>query len=162
MMTALATVVSVNKTSTGFKVGVTCEQKTSCSQCASQKNCGTGIVSKAIGNKSHAWSLITKELVRPGQIIEIGLPEKNLIQFASLVYLLPLAALMLGALIGQTVVSPLLGGAEVWTILSSILFMAAGIWLARYFSAKLQSSSEQLVTLLRVFGDKVAVTEPVR
>jgi sigma-E factor negative regulatory protein RseC len=166
MMTALATVVSVKETKQGYQIGLSCEQQTSCSHCSSQKSCGTGIVSKAIGNKSHAWTLMTQEDVKAGQMIEIGLPEKNLLQFASLVYLLPLAALMLGALFGQLVISPLFGGGEVsggegWTILCSLLFMGGGVWLARHFSTKLQSKSEQIVTLLRVFGDKIDIAERV-
>ncbi len=161
MMTALATVVSVKETKQGYQIGLSCEQQTSCSHCSSQKSCGTGIVSKAIGNKSHAWTLMTQEDVKAGQMIEIGLPEKNLLQFASLVYLLPLAALMLGALFGQLVLSPLFGGGEGWTILCSLLFMGGGVWLARHFSTKLQSKSEQIVTLLRVFGDKIDIAERV-
>jgi len=161
MITALATVVSVDEISTGFKIGLSCEQQTSCSHCASQKNCGTGIVSKSIGNKSHAWSLVTQEVVTSGQIIEIGLPEKNLIQFASLVYLLPLAALMIGALTGQFIVSPMFGGGEGWTILLSMVFMGGGIWLARYFSTRLRSNPNQIVTLLRVLGDKIDIVDPV-
>ncbi len=157
MMTALATVVSVSETSKGNYVELTCEQQTSCNHCASQKSCGTGIVSKAIGNKRHEWSLITKAPVKPGQVVEIGLPEKKLIQFASLVYLFPLGMLMLGALLGQFIVSPLLGGGEGWTILLSMTFMAAGVWLARHISAKLQSKSEQSVSLLRVLGDTINV-----
>lgn len=161
MMTALATVVSVTETTHGYEVGLSCEQQTSCSHCASQKSCGTGIVSKAIGNKSHSWTLTTQEIVKPGQTIEIGLPEKNLIQFASVVYLLPLIAMMIGALVGQSFVGPLLGGGEGWTILISVIFMGGGIWLARHFSTKLQSKSEQVVTLLRVLGDKIDIAERI-
>lgn len=161
MMTALATVTSVTETKQGYRVALSCEQQTSCSHCASQKSCGTGIVSKAVGNKSHVWTLTTQDLVKPGQTVEIGLPEKNLLQFASIVYLFPLITLMIGALLGQSVFGPLLGGGEGWTILCSIAFMGAGIWLARHFSTKLQSKSEQVVTLLRVLGDKIDIAERI-
>jgi sigma-E factor negative regulatory protein RseC len=157
MITALATVVTVEEAPSGYNVGVTCEQQTSCSHCSSQKSCGTGIVSKAVGNKSHAWRFHTEEQVQPGQIIEIGLPEKNLIQFASIVYILPILALITGAVVGQSLVSPVFGGGEGWTILLSGLFMAAGVWLARRLSTKLQSKSEQVVILLRVLGSKVDI-----
>lgn len=161
MMTALATVVDVTKGADGNYVSLSCDQQTSCSHCASQKSCGTGIVSKAIGNKQHLWKLITKEKVLVGQTVEIGLPEKKLIQYASLVYIFPLAMLMLGAGVGELFLAPLLGSGEGATIFCSTLFMAAGIWFARKISFKLQSASEQSVVLLRVLGDTISVAKSV-
>lgn len=51
MMTALATVTQVTAQQQHFSVELSCEQQTSCNSCASQKSCGTGIVSKAVGKK---------------------------------------------------------------------------------------------------------------
>ena len=159
MMTALATVVSVSETNNEYKIDLSCEQQTSCSSCASKKSCGTGMVSKAIGSKNHKWQLTSSVAVKPGQVIEIGLPEKDLIQFASLVYLLPLFMLMLGALFGEQVVRPMISGGEGWTILASALFMFAGIWLAKALSTRLKSESEQVITLLRVLGETITLSE---
>lgn len=52
MMTALATVADVHPSKDGYEVKLSCEQQTSCNHCASSASCGTGIASKAIGNKS--------------------------------------------------------------------------------------------------------------
>lgn len=60
MMTALATVTAVQPDAKGFHVELSCQQQTSCSSCSSSKSCGTGIVSKAIGNKALLWQLDTK------------------------------------------------------------------------------------------------------
>lgn len=97
MMTALATVSAVEKQGAHYRVQLSCEQQTSCSSCSSQKSCGTGIVTKAVGNKSLFWQLTTKNLVKAGQIVEIGFPERSLLQSAALVYLVPLFMMMLGA-----------------------------------------------------------------
>lgn len=77
MMTALATVSAVKANATGYEVELSCDQQTSCSSCSSQKSCGTGVVSKAIGKKSLHWHLVTKKIVKEGQVVEIGLPEKE-------------------------------------------------------------------------------------
>jgi sigma-E factor negative regulatory protein RseC len=155
MMTALATVTAVTESKQGNVVELSCQQQSSCSHCASKNSCGTGIVSKAIGNKSHKWALITQEKVKSGQMIEIGLPEKKLIQFASVVYLLPIVMLMLGGFLGQYFFSPSHG--EGWIILSAFLSMGAGIWLARKVSEKMKQVSEQAITLIRVLGDPVDI-----
>ncbi len=176
MITALATVVRVNNTPDGDQIELSCEQQTSCSHCSSRQSCGTGIVSKAVANKSHRWILTTTpnaasvsvgqkitvgqkatvgQKITVGQIVEIGLPEKSLLQFASLVYLLPLTMLIFGALIGQFIVSPVTGWGEGATILLSMLCMIIGIWLARQASVKLQSKSEQSVTLIRVINQNL-------
>lgn len=156
MMTALATVTSVSSSRKGFQVDLSCEQQTSCSSCSSSKSCGTGIVSKAIGKKALHWHLITSKAVKAGQIVEIGFPEKSLLQSAALVYLVPLFMLMLGAALGQLWLAPLFNSGEGVTILLSALFIALGIGVARKLSASLESRSEQEVVLLRVLGDPIA------
>lgn len=152
MMTALATVISVVESKAGYRVELSCEQQTSCSHCASQKSCGTGIVSKAVGNKSHAWWLETRESVKAGQVVEIGLPEKQLLQSAATVYLLPLFFLMLGAALGQYWLAPLLGMGEGVTILLSFTFSGVGVALARYWTSKNEHKSAEKVTLIRILG----------
>ena len=86
MMTALATVLDVQDDI----VVVGCQQKTSCNHCASQDSCGTGIVSKVLPGKVHHWAFHTDKKLTIGQMVEIGLPEKNLLQSAAIVYLVPL------------------------------------------------------------------------
>jgi sigma-E factor negative regulatory protein RseC len=113
------------------------------------------VVSKAIGNRSHHWSLVTREKVRPGQLVEIGLPEKKLLQFASIVYLLPIVLLMFGGFLGEFLAGSAEGEGPV--ILLAFLAMAAGIWLARKLSDKMQLASEQAVTLIRVLGEPVDI-----
>ncbi|WP_438877865.1 SoxR reducing system RseC family protein, partial [Bacillus cereus group sp. Bce038] len=68
-----------------------------------------GIVSKAIGNKALFWRLVTDKPVTIGQIVEIGLPEKSLLQSAALVYLVPLLMMIVGAVLGELWFAPLLG-----------------------------------------------------
>ncbi len=101
MMNALAQVTRVTEIASPdsgellFKVDLSCEQQTSCNSCASKSSCATGQVTKAIGNKQHAWSLITPLKVSEGDVVEIALPEKALLSAAALVYLVPLLFLFL-------------------------------------------------------------------
>lgn len=156
MMTALATVTSVQLKQQGFHVELSCEQQTSCSSCSSSKSCGTGIVSKAVGNKILHWQLNTDKTVKPGQVIEIGFPEKSLLQSAALVYLVPLFMMMLGAWLGDAVIAPMFNGGEGLVIMSAALFIAVGIIIAKRFSTVLEKRSQLEVVLVRVLGEPIA------
>lgn len=155
MMTALATVSSVNSASKGYEVELSCEQQTSCTSCSSQKSCGTGIVSKAFGNKTLLWQLSTDKPLKQGQVVEIGFPEKSLLWSASIVYITPLVLLFIGALLSQWVLVPLFGTGEGVTILVSALFLFLGILLAKKLSSKAEQESTREVVLLRVLGEPI-------
>ncbi|GLO59904.1 sigma-E factor regulatory protein RseC [Vibrio sp. MACH09] len=157
MITALATVQHVDVIDGKYNVAISCEQQTSCRHCSSQQTCGTGIISKAVGNKSHQWQLETSMEVSVGQTVEVGLPEKQLIQFASIVYIVPLLLLFIGAMIGQWLATQI-GSGEGVVIAISVMFMFAGVWLAKWLAKKQQSQSEQSVTLIRVMGDVIKIT----
>jgi len=137
-------------------VALSCEQQTSCSSCSSQKSCGTGVVSKAFGNKSLLWHLETQRRLHVGQVVEIGIPEQSLLQSAMLVYLLPIVAMLLGALFGHLVLSPWLEMGEGAVVLTSMLFAFIGILLAKKLAQPLEQKSAAQVELMRVFGEPIA------
>ncbi len=160
MMTALATVMAVQKRKQNYQVKVSCEQQTSCKACQSQKSCGTGIVSKALGSKSHHWVLNCKQPLSVGQVIEIGLPEKNFIQSALAVYLLPLFCMMLGSLVGQIWLRPWLGFSQAGSgegVVIAMFFLSGllGIWLSKPITRYLEQQASSRVSLIRVLGQPV-------
>ncbi|SJN53082.1 SoxR reducing system RseC family protein [Vibrio ruber] len=155
MMTALATVDRVHETAGDYQVELSCQQQTSCSQCASSSSCSTGVVSKAIGKKVLTWQLHTSQPIQTGQMVEIGFPEKSLLQSAAIVYLLPLFMMIFGCGIGQLWLAPLVGGGEPWVIACTILFTAGGVWLAKILARRMEQVSLEEVVLLRVLGEPI-------
>ncbi len=153
-MTALATVLEVQEDI----VVVGCQQKTSCNHCSSKDSCGTGIVSKALPGKVHHWAFHTEKKLSVGQLVEIGLPEKNLLQSAAIVYLTPLLFLLFGALLSEWFLSPMIGLGELTTIVVSVLFALGGYLLAKKLSHHIEQKTEQQVSLLRVLGEPVSDT----
>ena len=156
MMTALATVLSVKSLSSGFDVELSCEQKTSCGTCSSQKSCGTGIMSKALASKALHWNLKTSTEVRAGQIVEIGLPEKNLLASAALVYLVPIFCMFVGAILSQWFIAPILLLGESVIIIASLFCGALGIFMARQLLSRIEKHTSKKVILLRVLGDPIS------
>lgn len=156
MMTALATISSVAEKTKGFEVELSCDQRTSCNSCSSQKSCGTGLLSKAVGKKALHWRLKTEHRVKVGQVVEIGFPEKSLLQSALIVYLVPLIAMMAGALFAQWLIVPMFSLGEGAVILSSAFFTCAGIGIAKKLSKKVERQSHEEVVLLRVLGEPIS------
>ncbi|OIQ24319.1 SoxR reducing system RseC family protein [uncultured Vibrio sp.] len=155
MMTALATVSAVHPRKNDFLLDLSCEQKTSCSSCASQKSCSTGIVSKAVGAKSLFWSVVSAKPISAGQVVEIGFPEKTLLHSAVIVYILPLVFLMLGAGLAQSLFVPYLQLGELSVIVSAFFSAYIGFRIAKHKAAQLEQASAQQVVLLRVLGEPI-------
>jgi sigma-E factor negative regulatory protein RseC len=91
--------------------------------------------------------------VKAGQIVEIGFPERSLLESAALVYLVPLFMMMLGAAFGQLLLAPLLGVGEGAVILSAAIFTAGGIALAKRLAKPMEDKSKQQVVLIRILGE---------
>ena len=134
MSEELATVVAVE----GAFAWVECERRSACSGCHQQSNCGTGTVAKACPLKSQRLRVALPAEVLVGQQIRLGIPQASILRGAALVYVLPLFCLLLGALLGQLWLAPLLSAGEGVTILSCLLGGTIGFLLVRYFSARLE------------------------
>lgn len=150
MMTALAQVVSLDKTEKGMIAHLTCEQKTSCNSCKSQKSCGTGLATKALGSKSHQWRLETSEPLKIGDVVEIGLSEKYLVQSALIVYLLPLLFMFIGAMIAN-----LLSASEGVQIISFVASGGLGFILAKQTAKQIEKKTAQDVVMIRSLGELI-------
>ncbi|UTM57804.1 SoxR reducing system RseC family protein [Photobacterium sp. CCB-ST2H9] len=155
MMHSLATVVAVARN----QITVSCQQQTSCGSCASQNSCGTGVISKVLPGRQHQLTLSTRNIDEPievGQLVEIGLSERSVLQSALLVYVLPLVCMLLGTLLGQWWFVELAGGGEGGVIACALLGGALGLLLARRRASGLSSQGEYQPSLIRVLGQPVA------
>ncbi|WP_413110977.1 SoxR reducing system RseC family protein [Thaumasiovibrio sp. DFM-14] len=152
MMTSLATVVAVESGC----VTVSCEQKSSCGHCGSRDTCGSGIVSTAMPAKQHHIRIVTDETLSVGQWIEIGLPEQTVVRSAVLIYLLPLVAMLLGAVLGQWWFSPNTSMHEGGTIMVAGLFFGLTFLGVKQYSQRLEADSDYQPRVLRVFGEPLS------
>jgi sigma-E factor negative regulatory protein RseC len=113
--------------------------KSTCGSCEAQSNCGTGAIAKVFASKRETLRFRLNEMVEVGQKVSLGIPEENLLKASAMVYCLPLFALVLSALVGQSVF-PLLGlMAEGWLI----LFSAICSYLTFRFVRRFLSNSDQ-------------------
>jgi sigma-E factor negative regulatory protein RseC len=124
--------------------------KSTCGSCEAQSNCGTGAIAKIFAGKREILRFRLNEMVEVGQKVSLGIPEENLLKASALVYCLPLLALVLSALVGQSIL-PLIGLiAEGWLI----LFSAFSTYFTFRFVRRFLSRSDQgdfYPRILRIF-----------
>ena len=124
--------------------------KSTCGSCEAQSNCGTGAIAKVFASKRETLRFQLNELVEVGQKVSLGIPEENLLKASAIVYCLPLLALVMSALVGQSIL-PLVGlMAEGWLILfSSICTFLTFMFVRRYLSSADQG--EFYPRILKIF-----------
>lgn len=78
----------------------TCRQ-TACQSCSAKSSCGHSLLSKISSGKTQRLQVKTDKELQVGDQVVLGLDEGAFIRGSALVYLLPLLALIIGALTGD-------------------------------------------------------------
>ncbi|MBV0933547.1 SoxR reducing system RseC family protein [Marinobacterium weihaiense] len=127
-------------------VRVIAARNSACAQCASKSNCATGVLSEWREGKTVEIDVDNPDaiLVSPGQQVMIGLEEGSLMRASLLLYLLPLALLILGALVGSGFAWP-----EWQQVLLSLGLMMIGFIMARRWSSGRMTGKRYQPVLLR-------------
>lgn len=113
-------------------------QQSACGTCRAKAGCGQHTMSQ-LGRKISLWlplsglpETVPAESLRIGQQVVVGLPEGAILRSTLVLYGVPLLALVFGAIIGHAV------WGEVGSIILSVLALALGFKLARYWSLEKQ------------------------
>ena len=103
---------------------VSCESRAGCERCAEGKGCGGGLLSRLLGDRLFQLRVPVSAGIGVGDQVQLGISEGALLGAACLMYLLPLLALISGALIGD-----FLGGDGVALLLGSLGLLASFVLL---------------------------------
>ncbi|MCL1141424.1 SoxR reducing system RseC family protein [Shewanella gaetbuli] len=121
------------------------ELKSACNHCSSNDNCGTSTIAKAFSVKTQRFSVASDEVLHPGDMLKVGLPESVIIQAAALVYLLPLLGLFLVGGLGLFL-AQLIG---IDKNLSSMLFGVVGAYafwrLGKNVATRLEQDAQPII-----------------
>jgi len=111
---------------------VECISKSACKSCASNDNCGVGVVAKGLSNKAHRLSMPYKEGMMINESIELLIENKDIVKSSMIVYVIPLILFVLGC-----TVSYLFTSNEPLVIFISLLSLVSGVFIAKAVSTKL-------------------------
>ena len=138
MITEQARVVNIGASG---ELELEVQRQTACGQCEVQGACGVGAIGRLLGSRKPRISLHSDKAFQKGDIVTVGIPEGALIRVSLIVYLLPLLALLMVAVVGQTVFE-----LSEWLNVISSLLVAYVVWrviVSRVSSLKVELLSSQ-------------------
>lgn len=109
------------------------QRRSACNACAAGEGCGTAALAKAWGDRRARVRAISNLPLQPGDNVIVGLAEGALLSGSLLVYLLPLALLLAGAVLGQVVFA---GAGDEPVMLSGAVGLGLGFLAARAWSQR--------------------------
>lgn len=85
----------------GNQVTITTALQQGCGGCKQQNHCGAGILSKALPNRRGTVDVWLQNPPELGAQVELRLPERAMLKFSVLLYLVPILMLLFGAVLGN-------------------------------------------------------------
>lgn len=129
------------------------QRKTACGQCAVQKGCGTGVLSKVVGKRITRIKALNEVQAQVGESVIVGLSESSLLKSAFVNYLVPLFLMFAGALIARFVFGPV---AEPFIVIGALAGLAFSLWVIRKFADHVKHDQRyQPIVLRKVDGIKL-------
>ena len=132
----------------GDRAAVQMQRQSACSHCEMSQGCGTGAIGRLLGKRSKPVEIRADQDLKPGDQVEIGLPDQAFLRAGLLIYGTPLLGLFAVLVVAESIspnsdpiafvlaITGLVGG----------LFIAAGIARTRFskqFDPKILSVSSE-------------------
>lgn len=124
------------------------EKQSACGSCSAKTGCGTSLIATWFGRRQLRLRLDNVIDAKPGDTVMLGMDESNLQRSSLLLYAVPLAGLLGGAIVGERVFLYLGWPAELGAVLSGLLGVTAALKFVRYRSAKMIQAGDKGVRLL--------------
>lgn len=126
------------------------EPATTCGSCSARKGCGTSALAALFGRRRAPVRALNRAGARAGEQVVIGLSESSLVRGSMAVYLVPLAALLAGAVAGRYLGTALLiGHGDLASIAGAATGLLAGLVWLRYFSQASECDERYQPVILR-------------
>jgi sigma-E factor negative regulatory protein RseC len=138
----------------GSQLVLEAEIRTSCQSCAASKGCGTSVLAEHVGRKMTRFHAENSLNARVGDEVVVGLSEQAMLNGSLLVYLFPLASMILAALLADVLLDPAwLAGyglsADLLTALAALAGLALAVMGVRSKLAGNDSQQQLTPVLLR-------------
>ena len=142
----------------GAYAQVQTQRRSGCGQCVAQDACGTSLLERFFGRRTVALTALNQVHAAVGERVLVGISEQGLLRSALAAYLVPILALLAGAMLGDA-----LGGerADIASVLGAILGLAlALLWLRGYSVASARDPERQPQILRRLEAHSTLVSLP--
>lgn len=122
------------------------QRRLACGSCGASDGCGTAALATVLGGRRTRVRVVSKWPLRAGDEVIVGLADGVLLRGALLVYLLPLALLLAGALLGEVAFA---GAGEEPVVLLGIIGLGVGFLGVRILSRRFRDDVRYQPVVLR-------------
>ena len=136
----------------GEFVWVETQRQNTCGGCAANKGCGTSALAKVLGNKLTRVRALNRGVAQVGDQVVIGIDEQALVRGSLAIYMVPLAGLLLGAVVGALMSTRLLVAGEGLTIGLGVVGLLLGLGWVRGFTGRIHNDSRYQPVVIRRFS----------
>ena len=98
-----------------------------------------------MGRKPHEETVKIEGTAEIGDMVDVEMPDAKIVKVSLIAYIIPLAGLLIGLLIGQTLLKN-----DIWAAVAGFAGLGAGILVARIFDRKLGAQKSWQPKLLSV------------
>ncbi len=131
----------------GRYAAVRTEPRSVCGGCQARGACGTSLLERVFGARStQVWAL-NEARASVGERVVVGISEQGLMVASVAVYLMPILALVVGAVLGQTLISG--ASADLGSLLGGALGFALALAWLRGYSARAARRTELQAVVMR-------------
>ena len=125
----------------GDQLVLQAQTKTACNACEVKQGCGTSVLSRVVGRKFtrfHATNTVNASI---GDEVIVGLHEDAMLMGSVMVYLLPLLALIIAAVMADSLIATTVDSRDLMIMLAAVVGFFATLAVSRLFLAT--GSSQQ-------------------
>ncbi|MBK1717949.1 SoxR reducing system RseC family protein [Thiocystis violacea] len=134
------------------------QRSRACGHCEVKGACGTSLLERFFGQRPVELLALNAIGAQVGDRVAVGISEQGLLRAAVAAYLVPILALIAGALIGETLGGP---WAEAASLLGALLGLVLAFWwLGGYSVVSAPLPGRQPLVLRRLPSTSIAVPGP--
>lgn len=134
----------------GARAWIETRRKSVCGGCSANKGCGTGVMARYFDGRVAKVQALNPRAAAVGDTVTVGLHEGALLAVSTLMYLLPLALLLTGALAAEFLAQRIGVSGEPLTIAGGIAGLLSGFMLARLGSRRIEHDARFQPVIVRV------------
>lgn len=123
-------------------------RQSTCGSCSARGGCGTSVLSRVLGQRTVRVRALDRIGAAVGDEVVLGLDDGALLRGSLAVYMVPLLALIAGALLAESV-GPQWGFGQGFVLLGGVAGLASGFFWLRLFSRRAGADARYQAVILR-------------
>ena len=131
-------------------------RKTACGLCGQTRGCGNSLWGKIFAHQSKPFKAANSIQAKVGDGVVVGINEQVLLRSALLLYALPLATMLIGALLSGVFVAKTASQADLHAVIAAVIGLVLGFaWVKRY-TASAQYTADTQPVILRLDNESIS------